>query len=1216
MFIIKAEIIAVGSAEQYQPFFEASADYLRTEFYSMGVQCEGFTAAGTDPAKLFAAVRQAAQHAAVVVVLESPEGAAVSAVTMVLCQGLGLKAELNAEALAAARAHAVKTGRSLTEEEAKAFAAFPQGAVLLPNHSGLVQGYALPAKKQLMLVLPSTPSELSITFSSNVKDLFRPYQATVPTTPEQNRAPGSQTASRVIRAAQLDGEPIPALLRPFVERQNPRVELRGSMGDYEITVEASCQTKAAAVSLCDETVEELQGILGPFLYSLSGERLEELAVQGLSRLGKTLAVAESGSGGLLSQRIKAVPQGPACLGFEAVTPDRQSKSEQLGISKQLLGAHGGSSRQAAAAMALGARKQGETQLGLSITGIFSDQVKSRFQPGTIHVALTDGQQVWVRTLHLNPQGDRDFYRSAAVLQALNMVRLYCASFPHPLPGGMTPAKATGAGKQEGPLERFSAFFASLGGGKKPRTAAGSKELAPSGEQGPRLNLFQKLKAGKLDRNDKIRLGVVGLCAVVFISCLVYIGSVYLESHNNAKLNDALSSLFDQEVDPDEVEGYPLGYQSKFASLYAQNPDVAGWIKIENTQVNYVVVQTTDNAYYERRDFSRKDNQHGVPFVDFRVAQREPSTNTVIYAHNMNDGQMFGELLNYKSLAYYKEHPLVSYDSVYYDGQYKIFGIVVCKKDDPDFSYHNFIEPTTDKEMTDFISKIRERSLINTKVDVGVGDKLLTLSTCDYTFKSSTGDRIARFVVFARKVRDGESTDVDTAGATLNLNPVMPQEWYDTLAKAQEAERKAQEEAEAASVSGKWLTDDEKASLSAEEQKALAASRQSDANSYLTYDEREDVNLSLSYKLDLIAERKADFKLFLYSDESGYSLTKKIDLADERREEALHYLSSSELYSLKNYKQVVEAIEEKKNAVSSDAKWLTKDEISSLSSSEKKALIAKRKKEAEAAGLSSAEIASASSWEDIQDMIAQKGEKTSFIADNKPYLNSSDSSRSLSDLKALVEERKNKAYDAGLSDAEISSCKNWDALKKLIDKKNSENAAAAEAERKAKEAFLKDAAKMKFVSIDTSSATSAQLQKNYEENKAYAESKLTSGEIASCSNWNAILKLIEQKEASSSSGSSGSSSGGSSSGGSSSGGSSSGGSSSGSSESSSSSSSSQSSSPSETSASSESSSSSEPSSSQSSETTEPSPPPESSESSKTDDSANDAADAPPEPSASA
>ena len=342
MFIIKAEIIAVGSAEQYQPFFEASADYLRTEFYSMGVQCEGFTAAGADPAKLFAAVRQAAQHAAVVVVLESPEGAAVSAATMVLCQGLGLKAELNAEALAAAQAHAAKTGRGLTEEEAKAFAAFPQGAVLLPNHSGLVQGYALPAKKQLMLVLPSTPSELSITFSSNVKDLFRPYQATVPTTPEQNRAPGSQTASRVIRAAQLDGEPIPALLRPFVERQNPRVELRGSMGDYEITVEASCQTKAAAVSLCDETVEELQGILGPFLYSLSGERLEELAVQGLSHLGKTLAVAESGSGGLLAQRIKAVPQGPACLGFEAVTPDRQSKSHQLGNSKQLLAAHGGS----------------------------------------------------------------------------------------------------------------------------------------------------------------------------------------------------------------------------------------------------------------------------------------------------------------------------------------------------------------------------------------------------------------------------------------------------------------------------------------------------------------------------------------------------------------------------------------------------------------------------------------------------------------------------------------------------------------------------------------------------------------------------------------------------------------------------------------------------------------------------------------------------------
>ena len=185
-------------------------------------------------------------------------------------------------------------------------------------------------------------------------------------------------------------------------------------------------------------------------------------------------------------------------------------------------------------------------------------------------------------------------------------------------------------------------------------------------------------------------------------------------------------------------------------------------------------------------------------------------------------QMFGELLNYKSIEYYRTHPLISYDSVYYEGMYKIFGVVVCKKDDPDFLYHSFIDKDNDQEMVEFVTKIRERSILNTKVDVRTDDKLLTLSTCDYTFKSETGERIARFVVFARKVREGESTDVDVAGATINTNPVMPAEWYSYLKKQQEAELKKQQEAAAALANNKWLTESERSTLTAEEANSAKA----------------------------------------------------------------------------------------------------------------------------------------------------------------------------------------------------------------------------------------------------------------------------------------------------------------------------------------------------------------------------------------------------------
>ncbi|MEG1777768.1 MAG: class B sortase, partial [Angelakisella sp.] len=358
---------------------------------------------------------------------------------------------------------------------------------------------------------------------------------------------------------------------------------------------------------------------------------------------------------------------------------------------------------------------------------------------------------------------------------------------------------------------------------KKRSAAQSVERVS--DNMPRTNLIGRLRTGKLTKNDKVRLVAVVIFLVIFMCCMFYIGTVFKESADNENLSSDLKDIFTTQVSTDKIKGgYPRNYLKKFAGLYEQNPDVAGWIKIPDTKLDYVVVQGGDNAYYERRDFTRKKNDHGVPFIDYRVDQSLPSTNTVIYAHNMNDGQMFGELMNYKQLSFYQKHPVIEYDSIYSENKYKIFGIVLCKKDDPDFSYHNFIEKGSDQEMTDYVNKIRERSLINTKVDMRTDDTIITLSTCDYSFKSSEGDRIARFVVFARRIRPGESEAVDVAGASINTNPIMPAEWYAKLAQQQAAELKKQQEAQASSaaaaVNSKWLLEGEASELSAQEQKQL------------------------------------------------------------------------------------------------------------------------------------------------------------------------------------------------------------------------------------------------------------------------------------------------------------------------------------------------------------------------------------------------------------
>ncbi len=371
--------------------------------------------------------------------------------------------------------------------------------------------------------------------------------------------------------------------------------------------------------------------------------------------------------------------------------------------------------------------------------------------------------------------------------------------------------------------------------------------------------------------DLIRKIVLIVAVIVLIGSVVYISSYYGESHSNREKNAVLQSMWEEitggNVDVDSIDvpdGYPKDYLKKFAPLYEQNSDIAGWITIADSQVNYPVMQTDNNTDYDRTDFEKKSNQHGIPFVDYRVNLKKPSTNTIIYGHNMTDGQMFGELLNYKSLAYYQQHPLIDFDSVYGEGMYKIFGVVVCKADDPEFSYHNFIEANNNPanmNMETFITKVRERSLINSTVDVKTDDKILTLSTCDYSFRDPvTNQRIARFVIFARKVRTGEAETVDVANAKLNANPVMPAEWSQYIQKQQAEELKRQQEEEANKQYGpireeakKWFTEAELANIKDEDLEVEIARRKETMSHYL--DSNELATLTAEEKLALLKERQ-------------------------------------------------------------------------------------------------------------------------------------------------------------------------------------------------------------------------------------------------------------------------------------------------------------------------------------------------------------------------
>ena len=1005
---MKAEIIGIGNQSLYQNFFEACCEYLQRELAAVGIAMGSRRMVPADRQEVYARLREAARQGDLVAVLPAPEPDAVRAAGEAIAAGLGLELRTDPAQAEQLAQRAARQGKEYSREELEAFSAAPTGSIPLPNPSGLVQGYAIRAQRQVMLVLPGTPSELAGCFSASVRRLLEGLG-------------GGASAQRTLRAVELGEAPIREELAPLLRSENPKLTLHSRGSEWEIHISAAGANRAEAQAACDAMARQVEDRLGAYLTSAQGEPLGEQVVRLFRSRGLTLAAAESGTAGQLAEALRegqTVQEGPkVLLGGMNLATDAQ-KAERLGVPKKLLAEAGGVSRRVTAAMAAAVRKKGKAELGAAIT---CRPGKDGADGGLLYVAITDGRTVWAKKVLLPEGASPEELRSAACLQALNMLRLYAQQFPEPLPGGVELSRAVpGLG---GPLAGAAAAFSGLTAGKGKKTGRSGRKPASAGEnhekETKRMNLIQKIRRGKLEKSDITRLVILGISVLVFIGCMVYIASVYLESYRNKGLvADQQSAYSNSNIRPEDVDGYPDDYLPKFAALYAQNSDVAGWIKIDGTKyLDMVVVQTSDNEYYERRDFTRADNNHGVAFVDYRVAQKEPSTNTIIYAHNMNDGQMFGELLNYKSIEYYRQHPLVSYDSVYYEGMYKIFGVVICRKDDPDFPYHNFIEKYSDEEMVEYVNKIRERSIINTKVDVRTDDKLLTLSTCDYSFKSETGERIARFVVFARKVRDGESTEVDTAGATLNTNPVMPQEWYDYLKRQQEEELKKQQEEAAALAANKWLTEDEKAELSAEEQQALAQRREELAQLYLTYDEREELDLdTMLYYID---RRQEDFALFLDEEEQGLPLSRRIAAAEERRELAeAAGLTDDQIREAGSWEKIQELISQMgaaalDNVIAKYPNLLTADDKATYTTAAAlESLAAQRRAQAESLGLNVADYAT---WADLsaaiqaaQSAAGTEEQRQQFIRENQKWL-SSEPSGTLEELRSLVATRQNE-YD--------------------------------------------------------------------------------------------------------------------------------------------------------------------------------------------------------------
>lgn len=311
-----------------------------------------------------------------------------------------------------------------------------------------------------------------------------------------------------------------------------------------------------------------------------------------------------------------------------------------------------------------------------------------------------------------------------------------------------------AGRKRGGQTAAGSAGKSLRKGKT--ASAASSSVAAGSEQ------MDKYVQEELKRREKIRKRLALLCGAVAVGCLGYFGIYTFQAVRTQQEFARMAAFRERAEDlpyPEVVTGPVIHYTQdgervipevldEYKNLYNSNKRLIGWLKIDDTNIDYPVMQTTDNEYFLTHNINQQKDRNGALFLDKDCDVLAPSTNLIVYGHHMRSGNMFGTLDKYSSEEYYKEHPVIQFDSIYEKGTYEVMYVFrsrIYNEEDVVFKYYQFIDAMSQQEFDSNMQEMAAMSLYDTGVTASYGDRLLTLSTCDYYVDDG------RFVVVAKRI---------------------------------------------------------------------------------------------------------------------------------------------------------------------------------------------------------------------------------------------------------------------------------------------------------------------------------------------------------------------------------------------------------------------------------------------------------------------------------
>ena len=546
-------------------------------------------------------------------------------------------------------------------------------------------------------------------------------------------------------------------LEVFGNEENTDISVTGSEMTVAVEVTVTAETESLAKAQYAKITRVLREKFEQKMFSDTYGSLWQTAVEKFKEKGQTFSLAESCTGGLIAKMVTDVPGSSAVFKMSAVVYNEEMKKNLLGVRSETIEEHGVVSGETSAEMAEGVRKVGESTVGIGVTGFAGPGCDHRYPEGTVFISLSDGEAVYTRRLNVR-NSNRNTVRRAATLHALDMLRLYAEGYLDFVGSCAHVLKTVPSAKkvEKEPLrKRLLGFFT-----KFPRDPFGEKlrklvlvasicVMAFAGwKVGVRLHT--EIDYDKTQQQIQDDLGAVS--------------GMTSEEKNNIVSEMVQSGIITEEQKILDWAIVPL----------SKNPDLVGRIRITlkngKDLIDQVVVQAKDNDEYLKKGFYGSHNEMGTVFMDYRCRKDATSVNTILYGHSSTyENVMFNPLHQYKDLNFLNENPIISYSTLEEEGQYKIFAVMILNTLKKQGEVYNGCYYTSEY-ITENIHEFRDRSIFDTNVDVVNGDKILTLSTCTYELDE------LRFVVMARKVRDGESLEVEPASK--NLDAVFFKAWYE------------------------------------------------------------------------------------------------------------------------------------------------------------------------------------------------------------------------------------------------------------------------------------------------------------------------------------------------------------------------------------------------------------------------------------------------------